>query len=249
MLLHARGHGEDVGVEDDVFGREADLVDQDAVGALADADLLGERGGLALLVEGHDDDGSAILEDGGGVAAEDFFAFFQRDRVDDAFALEAFKAGFDDLPFGGVDHEGNLGDLGLGGEELEVAGHGGDAVDHALVHADVDDVGAVFYLLAGDGDSFFVLAFLDELGEFGRAGDVGALADHDVHARLLSKGLRAGEAEGLGLDHAASSSAAGSRERGSACSSARAMAAMCSGVLPQQPPAMLMRPALAKSPR
>ena len=64
VLLHAGGDGEDVGVEDDVFGREADFVDEDAVGALADADLLFVGGGLALLVEGHDDDGGAVLEDG-----------------------------------------------------------------------------------------------------------------------------------------------------------------------------------------
>ena len=63
VLLHAGGDGEDVGVEDDVFGRKADLVDEDAVGALADADLLGEGGGLALLVEGHDDDGGTVFED------------------------------------------------------------------------------------------------------------------------------------------------------------------------------------------
>ncbi len=62
VLLHAGGDGEDVGIEDDVFGREADLVDEDAVGALADADAVFEGGGLALLVEGHDDDGGAVFE-------------------------------------------------------------------------------------------------------------------------------------------------------------------------------------------
>ena len=37
--------------------------------------------------------------------------------------------------------------------------------------------------------------------------------------------------------------------RGGLPSSALAMAAICSGVLPQQPPAMLIKPPLAKSPR
>jgi hypothetical protein len=36
VLLDAGGHREDVGVDDDVLGREADLVDEDPVGALAD---------------------------------------------------------------------------------------------------------------------------------------------------------------------------------------------------------------------
>ena len=88
VLLHAGGDGEDVGVEDDVFGSHADLVDEDAVGALADADLVFVGGGLALLVEGHDDYGGSVLLDGGGVLAEFVFALFERDGVDDSLALE-----------------------------------------------------------------------------------------------------------------------------------------------------------------
>ena len=76
------------------------------------------------------------------------------------------------------------------------ARHRGDAVDHPLVHADVDDVGAVLDLLPRDADGLLVLALLDELRELGRAGDVRALADHDVDARLLRERLRAGEAQG-----------------------------------------------------
>ena len=34
VLLHAGGDGEDVGIENDVFGRKPDFVDQHAVGAL-----------------------------------------------------------------------------------------------------------------------------------------------------------------------------------------------------------------------
>ena len=67
VLLHAGGDGEDVRIEDDVLGREADLVDEDAVGALADADLVLVGRGLALLVEGHHHHRRAVLEDGAGV--------------------------------------------------------------------------------------------------------------------------------------------------------------------------------------
>ena len=70
VLVHAGGDGEYVRVEDDVFRREADLVDEDAVGALADPDLLFEGGGLALFVEGHDDDGGTVFEDCCGVLTE-----------------------------------------------------------------------------------------------------------------------------------------------------------------------------------
>ena len=189
VLLHAGGDGEDVGVEDDVFGREAEFVDKDAIGAFADADLFFVGGGLALFVEGHDDHGRAVFEHRGGVLAELVFALFERDRVDDAFALNALEASLDDFPLGGVDHEGDFGDFGLAPQELQIARHGGDAVDHAFVHADVEDVGAVLDLLTGDADGFFVFAFLDELRELRRTGDVGTFADHDVDAWLLGERL------------------------------------------------------------
>ena len=59
MLFNTRGDGKDIGVEDDVFGREADA-DQQVIGALADLDLafLGIR--LAGFVECHHDDSGTI---------------------------------------------------------------------------------------------------------------------------------------------------------------------------------------------
>jgi hypothetical protein len=58
-------------------------------------------------------------------------------------------------------------------------GHGFDAIEHSFVHVDVDDLRAVFDLLAGDGQRFVELVVEDQLGEFGRAGNVGAFADVD----------------------------------------------------------------------
>ena len=57
--------------------------------------------------------------------------------------------------------------------------HRGDAVNHSFVHANINDLRAVLDLLAGDGERGLVIAGLDELGEFRRPGDVGALADVD----------------------------------------------------------------------
>jgi hypothetical protein len=49
----ASADGENVGVKDDVTGREADAVDQQPVRALADAHLVLNRHGLPLLIELH----------------------------------------------------------------------------------------------------------------------------------------------------------------------------------------------------
>ena len=90
---------------------------------------------------------------------------------------------------------GTLATSGSLAEQLQEARHRRDAVDHPLVHADVDDVGAVLDLLARDAHGLLVLALLDQLGELRRAGDVGALADHHVDAGLLRERLRAGQAQ------------------------------------------------------
>ena len=60
VLLDPRRHREDVGVEDDVFGREA-LGHQQVIGALADFDFPQPGIGLPRLVEGHHNHRSAVI--------------------------------------------------------------------------------------------------------------------------------------------------------------------------------------------
>ena len=197
VLLDARRDGEDVRVEDDVLRREADLVHENAIGAFADADFLREGRGLSVLVEGHHHDRCAILEDLTRVFAEEVLAALERDGVHDALALKTFQAGLDDFPLRGIHHERNLGNFGFAAEKLQEARHRGDAINHPFVHADVDEVGPVLDLLAGDGDGLVVFAILDQLRELGRAGDVRALADQHELADLLRERLRAGKAQRL----------------------------------------------------
>ena len=60
VLFNAGGNGEDVGVEDDVFGREAYFIDQDSVGAFANFDFALVGVGLAFFVKRHHHSGSAV---------------------------------------------------------------------------------------------------------------------------------------------------------------------------------------------
>lgn len=196
MLFDSGGDGEDIGVENDVLGREADFTDEDVVGAFADAALVIVGGGLALFIEGHDDDGGSVVQDVGGIFTEGVFSFFEGDGVDDALALEVLEAFGDDFPFRGIDHDGDGLDVGLGLDEVEEAGHHGLAIDEAVIEADVDDVRAVNDLLAGDLEGGFEVAFLDEFTEAGGAGDIGAFPDHEeVFVRGVVIGFGSGEAE------------------------------------------------------
>ena len=138
-------------------------------------------------------------------------------------------------PFGGVDHDRHAGDIGFGGDQVQEAGHGRLGVEHALVHVDVDDLRAVFDLLAGDVKRLFIFFLADQAGEAARAGDVGALADVDEVEF-------AGDYQRLQPAEAQCRCAVSGPGAGAAPSTASANSLMWAGVVPQQPPTMLSKP-------
>ena len=221
VLFDAGGDGEDVGVEDDVLGRETDLLNQQAIGARANVDLALIGVGLALLVKGHDHRGRPIATDQLGLAFEFGLAFFHADRVDDAFALNAAQARLNHRPFARVDHHRDTGDVGFTGHQVQKTHHGGLAVKHGLVHVDVHHLGAVFHLLARHGQRLFVLAVQNHARKSFRARDVGALADVDKQAALTElQRLQAGEFHGGDVCHGQASASARRGSRATACAMA-----------------------------
>ena len=215
--------------------------DQNVVGALADRDLALERVGLALLVEGHHHHRGAVAAHDLGVVDEGGLALLHRDRIHHRLALQAFQAGLDHRELRGIDHHRHARDVGLGGDQIEERHHRRFGIEQALVHVDVDDLRAVLDLLARDRQRRGVVAGGDQLAEFGRAGDVGALADIDEgNFRREREGLEAGQPQ---LPRRSPESRAASCRR-----RPWRWRAICSGVVPQQPPTTLTSPASANSP-
>src|SRR2546427_9897681 len=173
VLLDAGGDRQHVRIEDDVLWWKPNLLGQDAVRARTDLHLALDRVGLSRLVERHDDHGRAVPLDQPRMACEHLLAFFEADRVDDALALHALEPRLDHLPLGAVDHDRHAGEVRRRGDELEERAHGLFRIQHRLVHVHVDDLRAAAYLLLRDGQGAFVLAAQDQLGERGRAGNVG----------------------------------------------------------------------------
>src|SRR5262249_50405383 len=130
VLLHAGADGQDVGIENDVLGREADLFCQQLEDPLANSDLTLGIDGLALLVKGHHNDGGPVATDEPGLIEELLLSLLEADRVDDALALDALESRLDDLPFRGIDHDWQPKNLGFRPEHAEEARHGCNAVDH-----------------------------------------------------------------------------------------------------------------------
>ena len=76
-----------------------------------------------------------------------------------------------------VDHECGFGDGGIIGDVPYETFHFLRAVQHGVVHVDVDDAGSVFYLPGCNLQGFVVFAFGNEAGEFPGSGHIRAFAD------------------------------------------------------------------------
>ena len=152
--------------------------DEQVVRAPADLDLALDRVRLPLLVERHHDDAGAVAADAARLLEERLLALLERDRVDDALALEALQARLEHRPARAVDHDRQPRDLRLGRDVVEERRHRLLALEQVGVHVHVEDVRAAAHLLERDVDGAGEVAGLDEPPEARRAGDVRALADH-----------------------------------------------------------------------
>ena len=196
VLFDPGGNRKDVGIEDDVLGGEAHAVHQDPVRTRADRELPLDGVGLPLFVERHHDDGGAVAPHERGLTNKLVFAFLQRDRVDNCFALDALESGLDHLPLGGVEHERHARDRRFGRREIEEGAHRFFGVQHAFIEVDVDDDRSRLDLLTRHFERGVVLPRENQLFELGRARDVRALADiHEIRGLGERKWLQSRQLE------------------------------------------------------
>ena len=90
------------------------------------------------------------------------FAFFHGDRIDNGFALYAFQACFENLPFGAINHHGDARNIRLARHELQEARHGRNPVNQTVIHIDVNNLRAAFDLLPRNGKRLLVIIIDDE---------------------------------------------------------------------------------------
>ena len=194
VLFDARRHGQNIRIKNNFFRSNAGLFRENPIGSGAHFHLARQRIRLALLIERHHHHRRAVPPDQARALPEGLFAFLQADGIHDAPALDALQAGLDDFPVGAVNHDWHAGDVRLRGNVVQKRGHGLLGIEHGFVHVDVDNLRAVFDLLPRHGKRCFEFAGEDQLGKFGRAGDVGALADVD-EARIRPQHQRLEPAE------------------------------------------------------
>ena len=98
MFFHACANRQNVGIKDDVCGREAGFFRQQVPRTSTDSYFVIACCGLPRFIEGHDDHRGTEAPDQSCLLQEFLFAFLQADTVDDAFSLTALQTGFDDIP-------------------------------------------------------------------------------------------------------------------------------------------------------
>ena len=89
VFLYACGHGENIWIENNVLGREADDAREDVIATGAYLYFARARVGLAGFVEGHDHHRRAVTPHQARLADEFFLAFLKADGVHHRFALHA----------------------------------------------------------------------------------------------------------------------------------------------------------------
>ena len=186
VLLNTSSNSKDIGVKNNVFRWEIYLIHQDTVSALANLDFARKGVGLTGFIKRHHHGGSAITLDQLGLALELFHPLFHADRVHYGLALNATQTCLDYLPLGAIHHNGHTGNIGLTRNQIDKAHHGSLAVQHGLIHVDIDDLRAILHLLACHRQSIFVLLVQNHAGKRLGACHVGAFTHVDEQTVVIN---------------------------------------------------------------
>ena len=151
VLCDTGGYGENIRIENNVFGREPNFFSKNAIGPLTNTYFTRYRIRLAIFVEGHNHDGSAITAYFFCLSQKIIFPFFQGDGINDAFSLNTLQTRFDDLKFRGIDHKRQFGNIGFGSHQIQKVNHDSFGVQQALIHINIQDLCPTIHLLLSNG--------------------------------------------------------------------------------------------------
>ncbi len=164
---------------------EIQFIDENSISARTDFNATLGCVRLTFFVERHNDCASAVTLNQLCVFTKNRFALFQTNRVNNRFALNALQTSFDDFPFRRIDHNWNATNIWFRRDQIQKTDHCFFRIDQAFVHIDVDDVCAIFDLLASNRQRLIKIAFANQPREFCRACNVCTLANHHKTSRLI----------------------------------------------------------------
>ena len=175
MLLDARTHRQDVHVEDDVLRRKP-YARQQSVCPFCNSNLALVGCRLSLLVERHHHHSSPESSQFPCLSQKLLLAALQADAVHDALTLCVLQSLQNRRPVRRVDHEHRRSDSRFVGDIPHEVAHLLAAVQHGVVHVDVDDFRTALNLLSRHLCRLLVFLFRNESCKLARTRHVGALA-------------------------------------------------------------------------
>ena len=174
VFFDTRGHGQHVGIENNIMRIKSYFVHQDMISPFTDLNLAAEGIGLSLLVESHDDDSRSELFHLAGMRHKHVLPFLQGDGVDNAFTLHTLQPRTNHFPLGRVNHKRHTGNFRFRSHQIQEGGHLFCRIQQSVVHIDIENQCPIFHLLAGDGQSLLVFLLVDESEKFPRTCHVAA---------------------------------------------------------------------------
>ena len=178
VLLDTRCHGQNIGVEDYIFGREP-FFGQYLICALGNLHLTFVGISLAALIKQHHNCRRTISAQLAGVLAQHLLTLFERDRIDHAFTLCAAQSCRQHLPFRRVNHNRHTCNFGLGSGQIQELTHRLLGVDHSIVHTNVDHLRSGLNLRTSHRHRLLEVTLAHQTCELGRAGHICTLAHID----------------------------------------------------------------------
>ena len=114
--------------------------------------------------------------------------------------MQTFQSGNDYLPFRGVNHHRNTGNLRLRSNQIEESSHFSLCIQQAVVHIYIHHLRPVFYLLTGNAEGFIVFLFINQTQELAGTGHIAAFSHIDkVLLRSHFQQFQAGKPKTFGF--------------------------------------------------
>ena len=187
MFVNTGGNGENIGIKNNIFRRKINLFCQDFISPLTYFDFSGFGIRLPFFIKGHNDHCCAITTHKFGVFNKSGFAFFKRNGIHHSFALDTFKTGFQNIPFRRIQHNRHFGDIRFRGNQHQKPHHCFFGLQHALVHVDVYNLGAILNLLFGNVQRRFKITFDNQPFKRSRTGYIGPFANINKQTVLANR--------------------------------------------------------------
>ena len=158
MLFHPSSYGKDIGVKNYILFVESYNFSKNIIGAFTNLNTSFKGVGLSIFVKSHNNHCSTIGLDRFCLGNKCSFAFFEGYRIYNTFSLDTFKSGFNNFPFGAVDHYRHSRNIRFSCNQIQKGDHCFFPINHSFIHVHINDLGTTIDLLQCNRNSRLIIS-------------------------------------------------------------------------------------------